>query len=420
VHKNYLYVFSGRGCEAGFCSDVYRAQFSVGGQLNFAYVGDLPRPGREAGLALSFQGRLYDIGGRSNSGLFADIIMLDENDIWRAIEISEPTCNERTGNCFWNTDNVGAWPNHQNNAIEYRVVGTSHLEAIYIFGGKVSTNILQLKHAGENNLAMTLQRLGTVGNSGQIKRAYALSFLSVLWVATGLEDNGGGSNDLFYMRESSGEFSRQTESNFFDGRLHGGVIFLSRLCVLMGDNIGSASRWKVMCSVKPPFPQAQIDYESENVATTSTDPVLRDPASLSFAHAIVPAQTSYTVKYYAGAYQPDHSQFPNYHISKTVTLPPNSPCLTEFLFTRNPLHPTALYVRVTLEFDADQAFVTTYKDVVWTIKQTLSQPTATSPFDKKESESGNTFQHRTISCTPSQCNSGCQVAYRYSSAQTGM
>lgn len=74
-----------------------------------------------------------------------------------------------------------------------------------------------------------------------MKRAYALSFFTMLWLATGLEDNGGGTNNLFYS-ESGVSWTRQQEYAFFDGRLHGGAIFRNRMCLFVGDNIGTASR----------------------------------------------------------------------------------------------------------------------------------------------------------------------------------
>ena len=86
-----------------------------------------------------------------------------------------------------------------------------------------------------------------MGNSGEVKRAFALSFFTTLWIATGLEDNGGGTNNLFYS-ESGTSWARQQEVAFFDGRLHGGVVFRNRLCLFLGDNIDTSSRWVETCA----------------------------------------------------------------------------------------------------------------------------------------------------------------------------
>ena len=91
---------------------------------------------------------------------------------------------------------------------------------------------------------MTLHRLGSVGTAGEVKRAFAFSFLSRLWLVTGMEDNGGGTNNLFYMDVSGSAWRQQDEiSPYFEGRLHGGVVFQSRICLFLGDNIGTASRY---------------------------------------------------------------------------------------------------------------------------------------------------------------------------------
>jgi len=89
---------------------------------------------------------------------------------------------------------------------------------------------------------MDLRRVNTVGKEDELKRAYALSFLSSLWLATGMEDNGGGNSNLFYMQNVGSVWSQQAENNFFDGRLHGAVVFLNRICVFLGDGIGTSSR----------------------------------------------------------------------------------------------------------------------------------------------------------------------------------
>ena len=135
-----LYVFSGRGC-GGFCNDVFRASVpSVGSfQLLFQKVGELPRPGRQRGLAVPLQGRIYDIGGCSGSGCFVDIIMLDpDSGRWYAVSVE----GEKPGLVarWWTADIVGKWPNIQ----EYRLVGTAHSDSIYIFGGLVNTKALRL------------------------------------------------------------------------------------------------------------------------------------------------------------------------------------------------------------------------------------------------------------------------------------
>ena len=90
---------------------------------------------------------------------------------------------------------------------------------------------------------MELSFLSTVGTSFEIQRAFALSFVSTLWLATGLEDNGGGANSLFYADGAVGSWSRQAEGPYFSGRLHGGVVFKNRLCLLLGDGAGTASRY---------------------------------------------------------------------------------------------------------------------------------------------------------------------------------
>ena len=95
---------------------------------------------------------------------------------------------------------------------------------------------------------MKLSALPIVGTAGEIKRAYALSFLSTLWLATGLEDNGAGTSNLFYTDGSGSSWSRQSESlPYFTGRLQGGVVFMNRLCLLLGDGVGAASRYMFMC-----------------------------------------------------------------------------------------------------------------------------------------------------------------------------
>jgi hypothetical protein len=92
-------------------------------------------------------------------------------------------------------------------------------------------------------MTMKLSDLPTVGTDYEIKRAYALSFLSTLWLATGLEDDGEGTSNLFYTDGSGSLWSRQSESlPYFTGRLHGGVVFMNRLCLLLGDGVGTASR----------------------------------------------------------------------------------------------------------------------------------------------------------------------------------
>jgi hypothetical protein len=154
VHDNFLYVMSGRGCEetgTGYCDDIYRApapgQDDAIYQLNFEFVGIMAHSGRERGLALSFQGRIYDIGGCSGSGCFTEINMLD-GKIWRRVEVVESTCN-REGGCFWTENYVGAWPNTQ----EYRLVGTAHQNAIYIFGGDIICTVLKLQPTSTGNIS---------------------------------------------------------------------------------------------------------------------------------------------------------------------------------------------------------------------------------------------------------------------------
>ena len=80
-------------------------------------------------------------------------------------------------------------------------------------------------------------------------RVFAFSFLSTLWFATGLEDNGNGREDLYYMVDE--RWIKQNELNFFDGRLHGGVASSSfvgatpvqnRICLFLGSDQGTYAR----------------------------------------------------------------------------------------------------------------------------------------------------------------------------------
>lgn len=142
VHDNFIYVMSGKGCEQ-YCSDIYRAPAPSPDdifQLNFEHVGSMAHSGRERGLALSFRGRIYDIGGCSDSGCFVDINMLD-GTTWRGVQVIEPRCNRDDGPCFWTLNYVGAWPNTE----EYRLVGAAHEDSIYIFGGDIICTVLQLQ-----------------------------------------------------------------------------------------------------------------------------------------------------------------------------------------------------------------------------------------------------------------------------------
>jgi hypothetical protein len=153
VHNGYIYLWSGRGCR-GYCKDIFRAPVPAeGAVLNFERLGDLPRGGRMNGLAVSLQGRLYDIGGQDNSGSFTDIFMHREGDdwnTWHQVTVSEADCAQPANcapdcKCYWTENYIGGWPNNY----EYRVVGTAHSDAIYIFGGKTrdpdgNTKVLKL------------------------------------------------------------------------------------------------------------------------------------------------------------------------------------------------------------------------------------------------------------------------------------
>ncbi len=110
------------------------------------------------GLAVSLQGRLYDIGGQDNSGSFTDIYMHREGDdwnTWHQVTVSEADCAQTAKcapgcKCYWTERYIGGWPIGGTNNYEYRVVGTAHLDAIYIFGGKTrdpdgsNTKVLKL------------------------------------------------------------------------------------------------------------------------------------------------------------------------------------------------------------------------------------------------------------------------------------
>jgi hypothetical protein len=242
-----LYVFSGRGCGASatsFCDDVYRASVPSAGsfQLRFEKVGNLGRPGRQLGLAVPLQGRIYDIGGCSGSGCFVDIYALEpDSGSWQAVQVEEGQ------SVWWTADIVGRWPDTQ----AYRLVGAAHSDSIFVFGGQVSTYALRLTPSSDAWWNMKLSVLGTVGSTNEIKRAFALSFVSTLWLATGLEDNGAGTNNLFYADGAGGSWSRQdVDGSDFAGRLHGGVVFKNRLCLLLGDGVGTASRYM---RVRMPF-----------------------------------------------------------------------------------------------------------------------------------------------------------------------
>ena len=151
THNDYLYILSGRGCKTSnddYCRDVWRALVpapTAPFALQFENVGLLPRAGRERGLALSFKGRLYDIGGCSSSGCFVDVTMLDSNGVWHTVAIREPTCSEENRVCFWSINFIGRWPSTS----EYRLVGVAHEDSIWIFGGVRNTNVLRLTPSNE-------------------------------------------------------------------------------------------------------------------------------------------------------------------------------------------------------------------------------------------------------------------------------
>ena len=169
-------------------------------------------------------------------------------------------------------------------------------------------------------------------------------------------------------------------------------------------------RWKVACSLKPQFPAPQISYLSENVG--QADVVLRDPATIHLQHAAVPPGVQYIVKYYAGAFNPDHFR------SETKVPTFAEGCSYEFTYNKQKYHFPVLIISMTVEFDADQAFTTMTTREEWAIKMTHSPPDATDVFLKTATIDSTThkFQAITISCRNDECGGAgapkCRVTYR--------
>jgi len=174
-------------------------------------------------------------------------------------------------------------------------------------------------------------------------------------------------------------------------------------------------RWKVWCSIKPPFPLASIDYRSENVENLPAV-TLRDPATLELKHARVPPGVQYAVKYYSDAYDP--ANFPSYYTSNLKTLSSDEGCSHTWLVSKNRLFPAALHIRVILEFDANQAYTTTFQSKLWSLKITLTAPTAL-PLTTIQTSQGQstTYQYIHLSCIPAECGGDntflCEVSYSY-------
>ena len=179
-------------------------------------------------------------------------------------------------------------------------------------------------------------------------------------------------------------------------------------------------RWKVACSTKPPFPEPVVRYLSGTVEEESGF-VLQSPASLHFIHAEVPQQVPYRVLYYAGSYSPRaHAEYYN---GIAQELPVGEGCSHQWVYEKATTDSSALFVDVRIVFDDEQAFVSSFKEQVWTIKQTLSAPTASAPFIAWQGETEGYLI--TVSCTPAECGSlgnlldgtatpNCRVAFRYS------
>ena len=173
-------------------------------------------------------------------------------------------------------------------------------------------------------------------------------------------------------------------------------------------------RWKVACSLKPPFPAPQISYLSENVG--QADVVLRDPATIHLQHAAVPPGVQYIVKYYAGAFNPD--SHPDHFRSETKVPTFAEGCSYEFTYNKQKYHFPVLIISMTVEFDADQAFTTMTTREEWAIKMTHSPPDATDVFLKTATIDSTThkFQAITISCRNDECGGAgapkCRVTYR--------
>jgi hypothetical protein len=173
-------------------------------------------------------------------------------------------------------------------------------------------------------------------------------------------------------------------------------------------------RWKVVCSVKPRFPEPCIGYSSENVGTTAAVVLLGDPASLNFVHAALPTQVAYTVGYYAGAYDPKENIFSDYVSDKWITLNLMG-CSHQFTYQQNRYNSPVVYVRVTLTFDDSQPYHDTSKTEAWSIKIRLTPPTEVGRVSKSVTGSGpQPLKHIKISCRDDECVQAapCSVAHR--------
>jgi hypothetical protein len=169
-------------------------------------------------------------------------------------------------------------------------------------------------------------------------------------------------------------------------------------------------RWKVLCSVKPRFPAPCIGYSSENVGTTAADVLLVDPASLNFVHAALPTQVAYTVKYYAGAWDPDDPQNSDYISWITLNL---MGCSHQFTYQHKRYYSPLVYVRVTLKFEDSQPYQDTSKTEAWSIKIRLTPPTEVGRVSKSVTGS-QPLKHLKISCRDDECGQAapCSVAHR--------
>jgi len=174
-------------------------------------------------------------------------------------------------------------------------------------------------------------------------------------------------------------------------------------------------RWKVWCSIKPPFPLASIGYRSENVEKLPAV-TLRDPAVLELKHARMPPGVQYAVKYYSDAYDP--ASFAGHYADNLKTLSSDEGCSHTWLVSKNRLFPTTLHIRVMLEFDANQAYTTTFQSKLWALKMTLTAPTGL-PLTTIQTSQGQstTYQYIQLSCSPAECGGdgtpNCEVSYSY-------
>jgi hypothetical protein len=178
--------------------------------------------------------------------------------------------------------------------------------------------------------------------------------------------------------------------------------------------------------VRPYFPEARLFYTSENVGTEDAV-VLRDHATYTFQHATVPPGVNYNVISYAGQYEPDTASrnFPRYYNNNVKVSLPEEDCVYNFKYQKVRIHPNALFIWVRMDFQTNQAYLSTKKDVTWTIKETHSAPTASSAFIKETKTQTQTgtenvvrSYHITISCNSAECEGAfaptrCRVTFRY-------